>query len=41
MRHVQTDSARPAVGISLLYAHQLPQHICIREIVIAPTTQKE
>ena len=30
-----------AIGGALLYAYQLPQQICIREIVIAPTAQKE
>ena len=29
-----------AIGSAMLYAYQLPQHVCIREIVVAPTAQK-
>ena len=29
-----------AIGSAMQYAYQLPQHVCIREIVVAPTAQK-
>ena len=33
-------SSPDAIGSAMLYAYQLPQHVCTREIIVAPTAQK-